>query len=174
MYFQIYVKLQNRCEWHSAKNIPLMLMESLAIYGYWGLFIGAFLAGSVIPFGAEILIGILIYNGFPVIPLILVATFGNWIGGYTAFFMGYYTRWDLIEKYLKISPHKLNKFTWKDKLSSELLALFCWIPVLGSIILISLGVMRSSIIKTGFFMFIGRLARYIVWALLSVEVIEAM
>jgi len=149
-------------------------MESWAIYGYWGLFFSAFLAGSIIPFGAEILLGILLYNGFPLIPLVLVATLGNWLGGYTAFFMGYYTRWDLIEKYLKISPEKLNKITWTKKFPTEILALLCWIPILGSVILISLGLLKSSIYKTGLFMFIGRLLRYLVWALLSTELIQVI
>jgi len=149
-------------------------MESWATYGYWGLFLSAFLAGSVIPFGAELLLGVLLYQGFPLFPLILVATLGNWLGGYTAFFMGYYTRWDLLEKYFKITPTRLEQFTWKDRFAPELLALLCWIPILGSIILISLGIMQSSILKTGVFMFIGRLVRYFVWALLSIEVIDAL
>jgi len=147
-------------------------METCSTYGYWGLFLSAFLAGSIIPFSAELLIGILLYQGFPLIPLVLVATLGNWLGGYTAFFMGYYARWDLIEKYFKINPAKIQNFKWKDKFSTELLALFCWIPILGSLILISLGLMRRSIIKTGVFMFIGRLVRYTVWALLSLEILE--
>ncbi|MEZ7839371.1 MAG: hypothetical protein QMC03_01835 [Flavobacteriales bacterium] len=147
-------------------------METWSTYGYWGLFLSAFLAGSIIPFSAELLIGILLYQGFPLIPLVLVATLGNWLGGYTAFFMGYYARWDLIEKYFKINPAKIQNFKWKDKFSTELLALFCWIPILGSLILISLGLMRRSIIKTGVFMFIGRLVRYTVWALLSLEILE--
>ena len=148
-------------------------METWATYGYWGLFLSAFLAGSIIPFSAELLIGILLYQGFPLIPLVLVATLGNWLGGYTAFFMGYYARWDLIKKYFKISPDKIETFKWKDKFSTEILALFCWIPIIGSLILISLGLMRSSIIKTGIFMFIGRLVRYTVWALLSLEILES-
>ena len=147
-------------------------MENWATYGYWGLFLSAFLAGSIIPFSAEILIGILLYQGFPLIPLVLVATLGNWIGGYTAFFMGYFARWDLIEKYFKITPDKIHNFKWKDKFSTEVLALLCWIPILGSLILISLGLMQSSIFKTGVFMFIGRLVRYTVWALLSLEILE--
>ena len=147
-------------------------MENWATYGYWGLFFSAFLAGSIIPFSAEVLIGILLYKGFPLIPLVLVATLGNWLGGYTAFFMGYFARWDLIEQYFKIAPEKIESFKWKDKFSAEVLALFCWIPILGSLILISLGLMKSSIFKTGIFMFIGRLARYTVWALLSLEILE--
>ena len=47
-------------------------METWAKYEYWGLFFAAFIAGSVIPFSAELLIGILIYQGFPLIPLVLV------------------------------------------------------------------------------------------------------
>ena len=149
-------------------------MESWATYGYWGLFFAAFLAGSIIPFGAEVLIGILLYNGFPLVPLILIATLGNWLGGYSVFFMGYYTRWDLIEKYLKIHPVRLKRFQNKTRFSSELLALFCWIPIIGSLILISLGILRCSIFKTGFFMFIGRLLRYWIWALMSLEIIDRL
>ena len=147
-------------------------MESWAKYGYWGLFLSAFLAGSIIPFSAELLIGILPYQGFSLIPLVLVATLGNWLGGYTAFFMGYYMRWDLIKKYFKIKPDKIQNFRWKDNFSTEFLALICWIPILGSLILISLGLMRRSIFKTGVFMFIGRLGRYFIWALLSLEIID--
>ena len=147
-------------------------MEQWTTYGYWGLFLSAFLAGSVIPFSAELLIGILLYQGFPLIPLVLVAALGNWVGGYTTFFLGYYTRWDLITKYFKIKPAHIDRFKWKDHFTPELLALLCWIPILGSIILISLGIMRSSIFKTGLFMFIGRLGRYSIWAILSLKVID--
>ena len=149
-------------------------MESWAAYGYWGLFLSAFLAGSIIPFSAELLIGILLYQGFSLIPLVLVATLGNWLGGYTAFFMGYYMRWDLIKMYFKIKPENIQNFRWKDKFSTEVLALICWIPILGSLILISLGLMRRSIFKTGVFMLIGRLGRYFIWALLSLEIINTL
>mgnify|MGYP006137222235 CR=1 FL=1 len=147
-------------------------METLVNYGYWGLFLSAFLAGSIIPFSAELLISILLYQGFDPLALILVATLGNWLGGYTAFFMGYYARWDLIKKYFRIRPEKIERFNLKNKHSVEVLALLCWIPIVGSIILISLGLMKSSIFKTGIFMFLGRLARYFIWALLSLKIIS--
>ena len=147
-------------------------METLVNYGYWGLFLSAFLAGSIIPFSAELLISILLYQGFDPLALILVAILGNWLGGYTAFFMGYYARWDLIKKYFRIRPEKIERFNLKNKHSVEVLALLCWIPIVGSIILISLGLMKSSIFKTGIFMFLGRLARYFIWALLSLKIIS--
>ena len=147
-------------------------MEMLANYGYWGLFLSAFLAGSVIPFSAELLISILLFQGFAPMPLILVASLGNWLGGYTAFFMGYYARWDLIKKYFGIEPEKIDLFNTKNKYSLEVLALLCWIPILGSVILISLGLMKRSILKTGVFMFVGRFARYCVWALISLKIMN--
>ena len=130
------------------------------------------MAGSIIPFSAELLIGILLHQGFLLIPLVFIAKLGNWLDGYIAFFMGYYARWDLIKKYFKISPEKIQSFKWKDKFSTEVLALLCWIPILGSLILISIGLMKSSIIKTVVFMFIGRLLRNTVWAILSLEILE--
>lgn len=149
-------------------------MEFLESYGYLGLFLAAFIAGSVVPFSAELIMIALLYKGYPLVTLVLVATLGNWLGGYTAFFMGYYARWDLIEKYLKIDKQKVEKFKWKDSLRVELLALLCWIPVLGSLMLISLGLMRSSILKTGLFMFLGRMVRYLIWALFSVELMQVI
>jgi membrane protein YqaA with SNARE-associated domain len=149
-------------------------LQALDSYGYWGLFLAAFIAGSVVPFSAELIILALLHKGFPLWPLVLVATLGNWLGGYTAFFMGYYARWDLISKYFKWSKERVDNFKWVDKYRMELLAFFCWIPIFGSLILICLGLTRRSIFKTGLFMFLGRLIRYLLWALLSVEVLDAV
>ena len=85
-------------------------MEILASYGYWGLFLTAFIAGSILPFSAEVVLTILLYKDYPMVPLILIATLGNWLGGYTVFFLGYFTRWDLIKKYLGIDSEKIRKF----------------------------------------------------------------
>jgi len=147
-------------------------MEILASYGYWGLFLTAFIAGSILPFSAEVVLTILLYKDYPMVPLILVATLGNWLGGYTVFFLGYYTRWDLIKKYLDIDSEKIRKFKLKNKYPDELQALFCWIPFVGSLLLISLGIKKASIYKTGFFMFIGRLGRYVIWAMLTLKIIN--
>ena len=55
-------------------------MEIFGEWGYIGLFIGTFLAATVIPFSSEFLIvGILIAGYSPLISCI-VATLGNWLG----------------------------------------------------------------------------------------------
>tara|TARA_B100000768_G_scaffold96409_1_gene89943 strand:- start:825 stop:1274 length:450 start_codon:yes stop_codon:yes gene_type:complete len=147
-------------------------MEILASYGYWGLFLTAFIAGSILPFSAEVVLTILLYKDYPMVPLILIATLGNWLGGYTVFFFGYFTRWDLIKKYLGIETEKIRQFKLKKKYPDEIQALFCWIPFVGSLLLISLGIKKASIYKTGFFMFLGRLGRYVIWAMLTLKIIN--
>ena len=76
-------------------------MEGLEELGYLGLFISSFLSATLIPLSPEILLGILIFNGFKLWLSILVATLGNFLGGITTYFVGYLGDWKKIEKYVK-------------------------------------------------------------------------
>ena len=59
-------------------------MEALLEYGYIGLFLGSFLAATVVPFSSDVLlVGMLLAGGDPVIT-VAVATLGNWLGGLTS------------------------------------------------------------------------------------------
>ena len=73
-------------------------MEYLQDLGYIGLFIGCFLAATVIPFSAEfLLIGALVAGCNPLVTYV-VATVGNSSGSLTSYFMGYLGKWEWIEK----------------------------------------------------------------------------
>lgn len=68
-------------------------MESLIDLGYWGLFIGSFLASTVIPMSADILlIGILALGG-NIWWCLAIATIGNWLGGLTSYWIGWLGKW---------------------------------------------------------------------------------
>ena len=56
-------------------------MESLAEWGYVGLFIASFLAATLIPLSSEIVLSILIANNYDLTLSLVVASAGNWIGG---------------------------------------------------------------------------------------------
>ena len=70
-----------------------MDLEFLLDLGYVGLFIGTFIAATVVPFSSDFLIvGILIAGGDPLISWIC-ATAGNWLGGLTSYWiigLGFY------------------------------------------------------------------------------------
>ncbi len=108
-------------------------MEWLLEWGYLGLFVGAFLAATLIPFSSDVLlVGMLVAGADPVLSVVM-ATLGNWLGGLTSFGIGWLGRWEWIEKVFKVSEAKLQKQKARvDKYGSGL-AFFTWLPGIGDI-----------------------------------------
>ena len=50
-------------------------------YGYWGMFLSAFLAGSVLPFSSEAVMLGLLAAGVDPVPLLIYGSIGNVMGG---------------------------------------------------------------------------------------------
>ncbi|MDO4736907.1 MAG: DedA family protein, partial [Bacteroidia bacterium] len=88
-------------------------MESLLGLGLVGLFIGCFLAATVIPFSAEILLIGALLAGCSPLETFIVATIGNSLGSLTSYGLGYLGKWEWIEKYGKVSRETLER--QKDK-----------------------------------------------------------
>ena len=76
-------------------------------YGYWGLFFVAFLSGTVVPFSSEVVLAAGLYAGMDPWTSLIVATIGNWIGGYTTFWFGHLGNLEWIEKYFRVKHEKL-------------------------------------------------------------------
>ena len=84
-------------------------MDTLVSLGYWGLFIGSFLASTVIPMSADVLlVGVLTLGG-NVWGCLAIATVGNWLGGLTSYWIGWLGRWDWIERWFKVKREKLER-----------------------------------------------------------------
>ena len=58
-------------------------LDLLASYGVWGMFIAAFLAGSILPFSSEAVMIALLAAGINPYLLLLYASIGNSLGGIT-------------------------------------------------------------------------------------------
>ncbi|MDR2009659.1 MAG: DedA family protein [Bacteroidales bacterium] len=144
-------------------------MESLIRFGYIGLFIGCFLASTIIPFSSDILLtGVLLMGANPYIALI-VATSGNWLGGMTTYGLGYLGKWQWIEKWFKVKPETLEKQKEKVDKYGNLLAFFTWLPFVGDILALALGFYKISPKLSALFMFIGRFMRFSIWTLLYIN-----
>ena len=141
-------------------------MEGLEELGYLGLFISSFLSATLIPLSPEILLGILIFNGFKLWLSILVATLGNFLGGITTYFFGYLGNWKKIEKYFKIKKEKVYSLKKRIDKFGSFIAFFSWMPILGDILTLSLGFFRVNIKGVFIWMLIGRALRFIVIAYL--------
>ncbi len=140
--------------------------------GYLGLFLASFLAATVVPFSSEaILSGVIIAGYSPVLSLI-IATFGNWLGGLTSYYLGYLGKQQWIEKYLRIPEAKTEKFKKKIKGKEQWVAFFCWLPFIGDILAVVLGLLKINPIRVSIGMFVGKACRYAAWAYITLALIK--
>lgn len=133
------------------------MLESI---GLWGLFIGSFLASTVLPFSSEALLLGCIALGNNVWVCVLVASIGNSIGGMTSFGIGWLGNWKWIERIFKVKREKLESIQMKINRYKAIAGLFAWLPFVGDLIAIALGFMRLSPWKCCLYMTIGRFARF--------------
>lgn len=141
-------------------------MEWLIDYGYWGLFVGAFLAATLIPFSSDVqLVALLALGANPFIA-VFVATLGNWLGGLSSYWVGYIGNWRWIEKYMRVSRQTLLRQQQKVNRYGSVLALMTWFPLVGDVMAVALGFYRVRFVPTALFMLVGKGARFVVWAII--------
>ena len=140
-------------------------MEALQEWGYIGLFIGSFLAATVVPFSSDILLIGMLLAGAPVTPTVATATAGNWLGGLTSYYVGYLGKWKWIEKWFRVKRETLEKQKSRIDKYGPLLALMTWLPIVGDLFAIALGFYRQPFVKSAVYMLIGKAARFVIWSL---------
>ncbi|MDR2862033.1 MAG: DedA family protein [Syntrophobacterales bacterium] len=144
-------------------------MDSLVNLGYLGLFIGSFLASTIVPFSAAaILLGVLVLGGNVYLCLI-VATAGNWSGGMVSYFIGWLGRWEWLEKWFKVKRETLEKQKMRIDRWGALLGFFAWLPLVGDGFAIALGFYRVNPLLASMYMLAGRFTHFAVWCWLYVN-----
>jgi membrane protein YqaA with SNARE-associated domain len=131
-------------------------------YGLFGLFLAAFLSGSVFPFNSESVLSLLIYSGFDITSTLAAATAGNTLGGISIYYLGYLGKMEWIEKYAKVKPEKIHAILPKLRRYGAVAASLSFVPIFGDVVILALGFFRISPVFTIFFMMIGKTARYLV------------
>jgi len=146
------------------------LIQFFAQWGYLGLLLGSFLAGSIVPFSSEALV-IACVGPFHMEPVtcLFVALVGNVSGGMTCYYLGHLGKIEWIEKYAHVSEAKLNRTLEFMKNRGAWMGLFAFIPMLGTAISVALGYVRSNVWIVLLTMTIGKLLRYaaIIWGSLK-------
>lgn len=132
-----------------------------SVYGYWGMLLTAFLAGSVFPFSSEaVMVGLLAMPSIDAWTLVIYATVGNVLGGMFNYGVGRLGKSEWIERWLKISPEKMERAKRFMAGRGAWMGFFAFVPVLGSAITVTLGLMRANVIISLVSMTIGKLLRY--------------
>jgi len=138
-------------------------MEYFLTWGYLGLFLGSFLAATILPFSSEILVTGMLLAGAPPLYVLIVATIGNWLGSLSTYGIGWLGKWEWIEKWLKTPREKIEKQQEKIAKYGSLLAFLVWVPVVGDVFALALGFYKVNFIKCSIFMLIGKFLRYYIY-----------
>ena len=160
------------CSINSSNYIQFMdaILQFLIDWGYWGLFLGSFIAGSVLPFSSEAVLAACVGPlGLDPVISITAATAGNVAGGMTCYWMGHLGNMEWIEKYFHVKKEKMDRAERFVHGRGAWMAFFAFIPILGSAISIVLGMMRANIWIVILAMTIGKILRYalLVWGVLE-------
>ena len=129
--------------------------------GLFGLFLGCMLSATVVPFASEALLAGALLMGYGKWAVTLVATLGNTTGGMISYLMGWLCKWEWLEKYFRVKREKLERMRDRVSKYGAWAALLTWLPFVGDLIAIAMGLMRVNPWWTLLLMFIGKLARYV-------------
>lgn len=136
------------------------LIEILTNYGYVGMLISAFLAGSIFPLSSEVVMLALLAAGLDPWQLVIYGTIGNVLGSMLNYGIGMLGRIDWIEKYLHVNKKELDRAKRFMAGRGAWMGFFSFLLVIGEGITIVLGLMRSNVAITVISVIIGKFLRY--------------
>ena len=136
------------------------LIDFFKDYGYWGMGVLAFLSGSIIPIASEVLLLFFLGIGMNAVLLTVVATIGNTIGGITCFLLGYLADKEMLWRLFRISDKKMKRADELIQKYGSWTAALSFLPALGEVILVALGIMRVNKYKVIAVMALGKFLRY--------------
>jgi len=138
------------------------IIEFLTGYGYTGMLLAAFLAGSFFPFSSEMVMAALMATGLDPIRLAIYGTVGNVLGSAFNYGVGRLGKVEWFEKYLHVKQQDLDRAERFMAGRGAWMGFFAFLPVLGSAITILLGLMRANVVITFIAITLGKIFRYII------------
>ena len=138
------------------------IIDFLTGYGYIGMLLAAFLAGSFLPFSSEAVMVGLMATGLDPWQLMIYGTIGNVLGSCFNYGVGRMGKLEWIEKYLHVKKKDLDKAERFMAGRGAWMGFFAFLPVLGSAITIALGFMRANVVISLISITLGKLFRYLI------------
>lgn len=130
-----------------------------------GLFAVCFLASSLYPLGSEAFVLAFLALDYDWVLVCIVATFGNTLGTLSTYGVGYLGD-AFCQRKCKAMYAKIHRYANGIQTMGFLYAFLTFLPIVGDIFALALGVYRYSFIKTCIFVTLGKGARYLVLIML--------
>lgn len=145
------------------------MIADLENLGLAGLFIGTFLASTVVPFSSDALyVAVLTLSESSPFIVLIVGTLGNWLGGVTTYFLGRLASWDWICRIFRVKRETLELQKVRIDRYGIWMALLSWVPIIGDVINIALGIYKTPAVPTLILLLIGKFVRFAVWTYLLI------
>ena len=138
------------------------IIDLLTGYGYIGMLLAAFLAGSFFPFSSEAVMVALMATGLNPFQLAVYGTIGNVLGSCFNYGVGRMGKLEWIERYLHVKKADLDRAERFMAGRGAWMGFFAFLPVLGSAITILLGLMRANVFISLISITIGKILRYLI------------
>ena len=124
------------------------------------MFVASFIAGSVFPFSSEAVLTALQLAGLEPLHLFVAATAGNVGGSMFNYGIGRLGKMEWIERYLHVAPEKVQRTErWMERYGAWI-GILCFLPILGSVVAVTLGFARANPWFSLLTITIGKAARY--------------
>ena len=138
--------------------------------GYLGLFIATFVASTLVPLSSEIFVVLAIIINYNPFLVLIFATFGNFFGSLTNYYLGKYGNKFFLSKYVhEDSKHRKRAEKLYHKYGAPIL-FFSWLPGIGDPLCIIPGVLNVDIKKFSFWVFLGKFFRFLVVIIITLIV----
>lgn len=137
-------------------------MEAFAEYSYLGLFLASFLAATLLPFSSEVVLGVLLNQGFNPYVMLFVATFGNVLGAVVNYGLGAFGGRLILHKWWRMPDADIQKATKRFQNFGVFSLLFSWVPVIGDPLTVAAGVLKINFMVFLLLVGTGKFLRYVV------------
>lgn len=134
-------------------------------YGYWGMAMASFLAGTFVPFSSEAVMGaLLVTTDMNPMLTIISGTIGNVLGSMFNYYIGRTGSVEQISRWMHIKEKRLVRTRDYVEKKGSWIAVFSFLPIFGTAISISLGILRANVWGVMLWSLIGKFLRYVIVA----------
>ena len=138
-------------------------------YGLFGLLLVCFISSSLWPLGSEaFVIGFIAFDFNPYIVLI-VASIGNILGSLSTYYIAYFGGDSAVRKFFPKSYKRIESYRPYVQKYGYLYAFFAFLPFIGDILVLLLGLYKYNQIATWLFIALGKISRYAILIYLYIQ-----
>ena len=137
-------------------------MEFFTEFGYVGIFLASFLSATILPLSSEIVLVVLLLSDLNPVALVSIATFGNVLGAFTNYAIGYWGSVILVRKVSRISEEEFARAEQRFRKYGIVSLFFAWVPIIGDPLTVVAGVLKINLFLFFAFVASGKLVRYVI------------